>query len=139
MKRIKKIFVISSFFTMMMSVFLISGCATYQGTATSSMDYSGGYNLNDLNNYGDWIYLSPYGEVWQPFVVSDWMPFQDGHWAYSDNAWTWISYEPFGWIVCHYGYWYDDSFYGWVWIPSNSPWSTRCDHSSDRRWSTCHR
>ena len=123
MKRLKRLFEVSSFILIVLSFFMISGCAAYQGTASSSIDYPGGYNLSVLDNYGDWIYLNPYGEVWQPFVVSDWMPFQDGHWVYSDNAWTWVSYEPFGWIVCHYGYWYNDPFYGWVWIPSNSAWS----------------
>ena len=96
-------------------------CSTYQGTT----DYSaqGIYNLNDLNGYGDWVYINPYGEVWQPFVVDGWMPFENGHWAFADGNWTWISYEPFGWIVYHYGYWYDDPFYGWVWIPGDGAWS----------------
>jgi len=123
MKRLKYLFETVGFILIVLSFFLLSGCAAYQGTDTGSTDYRGEYNLNDLNTYGDWVYLSPYGEVWQPFVVSGWMPFENGHWVYSNDAWTWISYEPFGWIVCHYGYWYDDPFYGWIWIPSNGPWS----------------
>lgn len=108
---------------MLMTIFFLSGCAAYQVEGTGSSDYSGTYNLNDLNSYGEWVYLSPYGEVWRPYVVADWRPFDNGHWVFSDDAWTWISYEPFGWIVYHYGYWYDDPFYGWVWVPSDSQWS----------------
>jgi|GEM_PF-1217969 len=81
------------------------------------------YNIDELNEYGQWLEISPYGRVWQPSVVSDWEPFQYGHWLYSDNNWAWISYEPFGWVVYHYGYWYDDVKYGWVWVPENKGWS----------------
>ncbi len=123
MKRVKYLFDSGSFILIVLSFFLLSGCATYQGTYTGSTDHTGEYSLSDLNGYGQWIYLSPYGEVWQPFAVSGWMPFGNGYWTYSNDGWTWISYEPFGWIVCHYGYWYDDPFYGWLWIPSSGPWS----------------
>jgi hypothetical protein len=92
-----------------------------QGTSVSPDQ--GGYNLDELNTYGDWVQLDNYGRAWRPFVVDGWMPFDNGHWSYANASWTWISYEPFGWIVYHYGYWYDDPFYGWVWIPSNDPWS----------------
>jgi hypothetical protein len=81
------------------------------------------YNIDELNQYGQWVDVPEYGRVWDPSVVSDWEPFHNGHWVYSDNNWTWISYEPFGWIVYHYGYWLDDSIYGWVWIPANTGWS----------------
>ncbi|MGH2567719.1 MAG: DUF6600 domain-containing protein, partial [Bacteroidota bacterium] len=29
----------------------------------------------------------------------------------------WMSSEPFGWAVFHYGRWYFDDYYGWIWIP----------------------
>ncbi len=82
-----------------------------------------GYNLDDLNSYGEWVQINNYGNVWRPFVVNDWEPYNNGHWDYADGNWTWISYEPFGWIVYHYGNWYNDPYYGWVWIPSNNVWS----------------
>ena len=81
------------------------------------------YNSPDLNNYGEWISINYYGDVWRPYVVNDWMPFTNGHWIYANGNWTWNSYEPFGWIVYHYGYWYDDPYYGWVWIPTDNGWS----------------
>jgi Family of unknown function (DUF6600) len=76
-----------------------------------------------LTEYGDWIMISPYGNVWKPFVANTWQPYYYGHWVYSDYGWTWVSYEPFGWIVYHYGYWLDNQYYGWVWIPADDPWS----------------
>jgi hypothetical protein len=124
MKRLKNLFKTGIFMlVLVIPLVVVAGCATYQGDISSTTGYTGPYNLDDLDNYGDWLYLAPYGEVWRPYVVLDWMPFDNGYWAYSNDAWTWISYEPFGWIVYHYGYWFDDQIYGWVWIPSDDPWS----------------
>jgi hypothetical protein len=30
-----------------------------------------------------------------------------------------MSNEPFGWITYHYGRWYFDDYYGWVWMPDD--------------------
>lgn len=109
---------------------LIAACASSADTQTDQTDQNqmmqtapSGYNLDDLNNYGEWINIPTYGDAWHPYVVEDWMPYDNGYWTYSDAGWTWISYEPFGWIVYHYGYWYNDPNYGWVWLPSNNQWS----------------
>ncbi len=37
----------------------------------------------------------------------------------NDYGWYWLSNEPFGWITYHYGRWYDDDYYGWVWMPDD--------------------
>jgi hypothetical protein len=124
MKKMKWLTKISAAMLFIVVPILISGCSYTE--SQSAMNQTAGpndYNIQDLNNYGEWIYISPYGDCWRPYVVSDWMPFENGHWAYSEGNWTWISYEPFGWIVYHYGNWYDDPIYGWVWIPSNDAWS----------------
>jgi hypothetical protein len=52
-------------------------------------------------------------------VASTWHPYQDGHWVWTDEGWTWISDEPYGWATYHYGRWYDDPDYGWEWIPGD--------------------
>jgi hypothetical protein len=49
--------------------------------------------------------------------VSDWRPYWYGHWVYTDVGWTWASDEPWGWAVYHYGRWFYDPIYGWVWVP----------------------
>lgn len=73
-------------------------------------------NLSD----GNWIDVEGYGYGWQPdLAVNDqnWRPYADGYWAYTDDGWTWISYEDFGWATYHYGRWANLSDYGWIWFP----------------------
>lgn len=102
---------------------LVPGCSSSQSQSYMEGTAQDAYNLADLNGYGEWVSINNYGNVWHPYAVNDWMPFDNGHWVYANANWTWISYEPFGWIVYHYGYWYDDPFYGWVWMPSDGIWS----------------
>jgi hypothetical protein len=71
---------------------------------------------------GNWIEVSDYGYGWQPDVaVNDpnWRPYADGYWAYTDDGWTWISYEDFGWATYHYGRWANLADYGWTWFPGS--------------------
>ena len=77
--------------------------------------HTGGYDL--LSRYGDWMRVHPYGVVWCPYVDYDWAPFYDGRWIWTRGGWAWNSYEPFGNIVYHYGYWYFDRNIGWFWVP----------------------
>jgi hypothetical protein len=42
-----------------------------------------------------------------------------GRWVWSDYGWYWASDEPFGWAVYHYGRWYYDDYYGWIWVPGD--------------------
>ncbi len=128
----KPIYLLKLTIVILMIVFplVIAGCASSPDTQTDQTGQTqmmqtapSGYNLDDLNNYGEWINVPTYGDAWHPYVVEGWMPYDNGYWTYSDAGWTWISYEPFGWIVYHYGYWYNDPNYGWVWIPSDNQWS----------------
>ncbi|HMJ06784.1 MAG TPA: DUF6600 domain-containing protein [Chthoniobacterales bacterium] len=73
-----------------------------------------------LDPYGAWIETSNYGFVFQPrdvFRDSNWRPYIQGHWVYTDVGWTWISSEPFGWATYHYGRWARLRSVGWVWVP----------------------
>jgi hypothetical protein len=72
-----------------------------------------------LIDYGDWVLIEPHGFVFRPRVdFNSFRPYGDGFWAPSDPwGWVWISAEPFGWATYHYGYWFRDSFQGWVWSP----------------------
>lgn len=79
-------------------------------------------DFEELSRYGDWIELPPYGVVWQPSVVRGWQPYFHGHWVWTEWEWMWVSYEPFGWATYHYGFWYYDPGWGWIWIPGNE-WS----------------
>jgi len=76
---------------------------------------------NELREYGEWVYSTEYGYVWQPRVSPGWSPYYYGRWVWiSPYGWTWVSYEPWGWYPYHYGYWYTDPVFGWVWYPYRS-------------------
>ncbi|HSK45284.1 MAG TPA: DUF6600 domain-containing protein, partial [Candidatus Binatia bacterium] len=73
--------------------------------------------VNDLDNYGHWVYVPGYGNVWQPYQEATWAPYQTGRWIWQPYyGWTWVSYEPWGWAPYHYGRWF---YYGnnWCWWP----------------------
>jgi hypothetical protein len=93
------------------AVVRVSAGVTYQ---------SGGYDL--LTQYGEWMRVPPYGVVWCPYVDASWAPFYDGRWIRTGGGWAWDSYEPFGEIVYHYGYWYNEPEIGWFWVPGDE-WS----------------
>ncbi len=72
----------------------------------------------DLAPYGEWIVFEPGVYAWHPYVTDpEWRPYTAGHWVWSDYGWYWVSAEPFGWATYHYGRWYLDDFYGWIWVP----------------------
>lgn len=73
----------------------------------------------ELQSYGDWMYVDPYGYVWIPHNVRpQWQPYHDGRWVWiSMCGWTWLPYEPWGWATFHYGRWHWRVGIGWYWIP----------------------
>jgi hypothetical protein len=100
------------------------------GTATSKKPEpaaqsvaTGGYDTfyEDLSPYGSWYDTNDYGYVFQPRIAlnSGWQPYEDGEWVYTDNGWTFVTNEPFGWATYHYGRWTSLRDVGWVWVPGN--------------------
>jgi hypothetical protein len=79
----------------------------------------GVYGAEDLDNYGSWVDVAPYGPVWRPTVVgADWAPYSLGRWSWLDwYGWTWVSSDPWGWAPYHYGRWFWESRWGWCWYP----------------------
>jgi hypothetical protein len=61
----------------------------------------------DLDEYGVWTEVPPYGMVWRPrTVVVGWAPYHYGHWAWVQPwGWTWIDEAPWGFAPFHYGRW----------------------------------
>lgn len=98
-------------------------------------------NFDDLDFWGQWMELYPYGEVWRPSVIVGWRPYDNGNWIWTDDGWTWVSYEPFGWITYHYGMWVYDIVWGWLWIPGYT-WSPGCVdwlvYDDYVAWAPCH-
>jgi hypothetical protein len=103
--------------------------ATYQPMDDNSYvetesDSAGTYDVfyDRLAPEGRWFYDDDYGYVWQPNVgesTSDWRPYADGHWVWTDRGWYWDSNEDFGWATYHYGRWILVAGVGWVWVPGD--------------------
>lgn len=90
------------------------GVPKVQAAVNVSVDFF----YDQLGDYGDWVEVGEYGYGWQPRDVDeDWRPYSDGRWAYTEAGWTWVSEEPYGWAVYHYGRWARIERKGWVWIP----------------------
>jgi hypothetical protein len=91
--------------------------------ASVSWSVSISYFHESLAPYGRWVVSEPYGEVWVPSgIASGWDPYSDGEWVWTDYGWTWVSYDPWGDIPCHYGTWVWVSSYGWAW-EAGTVWS----------------
>jgi len=76
------------------------------------------YGVEELDLYGRWVYVPPYGWVWAPHVAIAWAPYRYGRWCWIDwFGWTWVSYEPWGWAPYHWGRWFYHPPYGWLWWP----------------------
>ncbi len=90
-------------------------------TAAPSPQIDLPYFQTQLNPYGTWVDLPPYGQVWRPGAAASdpaWRPYcQGGHWVMTDAGWYWQADDPWGAVVFHYGRWLNDPNLGWVWIP----------------------
>ncbi|MCH7826394.1 MAG: hypothetical protein IIC75_00235 [Bacteroidetes bacterium] len=89
--------------------------------AKTKFKISGGvYFHSELQSYGNWYKLNGGIKVWRPANVrSNWQPYRYGRWFWTEDGWYWDSDEDFGFITYHYGRWYFDDYYGWVWVPGN--------------------
>jgi hypothetical protein len=77
-----------------------------------------GFFYSNLSPHGHWVQRRSYGWVWLPYGIrAGWRPYTLGRWVMTDQGWTWVSDEPFGWATYHYGRWINDSQYGWGWVP----------------------
>lgn len=100
---------------------LLSMIAILVVVTVASPAYAGvSFNLfySNLSPHGTWLVSAEYGRVWQPWdSYRGWNPYLDGHWVYADVGWTWVSDYEWGDLPYHYGTWFNDPNYGWVWVP----------------------
>jgi hypothetical protein len=76
--------------------------------------------IDDLDDYGDWQYVSDYGYVWHPRTSVGWAPYQSGSWTMDyPYGLTWVSSEPWGYAPYHYGRWAYTSN-EWYWVPGST-------------------
>ena len=101
-------------------IIIIAAIISFSFIENETKAMHGGYFYSELSSYGTWIELD-YGVLaWRPIIMrTNWAPYSQGRWIWTDSGWYWDSYEPFGYIVFHYGRWYYDDYYGWMWIPDN--------------------
>lgn len=104
---------------------LVALCSS---SAVANVSISVGVNTGNfsvLANYGDWVSVPSYGQVWHPWAVATWQPMVHGQWVWTPQGWMWASYEPFGWVVYHYGYWDFNPSVGWFWVPGTQWYPVR--------------
>jgi hypothetical protein len=76
---------------------------------------------DELAPYGEWLQHPRYGDVWAPTVEGEFTPYlTNGYWTVSQYGNTWVSNYDWGWATFHYGRWFFDDIYGWVWIPDTT-------------------
>ena len=112
MKRILKAFFIAT-------IVLLFGAVQNKTSAQVSVRVSFQSFYDELSPYGDWMSYPEYGYVWRPDNrYRDFQPYSsDGHWAWSEDGWLWVSDYEWGWAPFHYGRWIYDSYEGWLWVP----------------------
>jgi Family of unknown function (DUF6600) len=92
--------------------------ALLSANQSKSAEVSFSFFYDSLDQYGDWVEVGDYGYCWHPRDIdNDWRPYTTGNWAYTDAGWTWVSDEPYGWAVYHYGRWTRAERVGWIWVP----------------------
>jgi hypothetical protein len=76
------------------------------------------YGASDLDQYGSWRTVAPYGPIWIPSTVRvGWAPYGFGRWIWDPHfGWTWLDDAPWGWAPFHYGRWVQ-VIGRWAWAP----------------------
>ncbi len=99
---------------------LFALCQTAAIARASQGEVSYPFFYAALQGKGTWFESANYGYVWQPKIAAenpDWRPYSDGYWSSTEQGWTWVSHEDFGWATFHYGRWANLAGFGWVWAP----------------------
>jgi len=105
------------------------GCATSSKTNAPTAERATSHGgvasvtvfYDALAPYGEWVFLGEYGRVWRPSIAvvgAGFRPYgPGGYWVHTAYGWSFETEWSWGWAPFHYGRWYLDPGYGWVWIP----------------------
>ena len=97
---------------------VLFSAVTFNAEAKNHYNGVGGYFYSQLAPYGSWIEVDYGVVVWRPTIIrTNWTPYNVGRWVWTYDGWYWDSYEPFGHVTYHYGRWFYDDYYGWLWYP----------------------
>lgn len=55
--------------------------------------------------------------IWKPNENTDWKPYLNGRWIYTEQGWFWESSDKWGNYTYNYGRWWNSKKFGWVWLP----------------------
>lgn len=103
---------------LLIMLMVITSAFIYAKPNPAGVGISFGYFYSSLSPHGEWIEIDADVFAWRPHSVGwNWRPYSVGRWAWTRHGWYWDSYEPFGWATYHYGRWFYDDYYGWIWIP----------------------
>jgi hypothetical protein len=103
---------------LVISIILIANTDLAKAQVQVSSDVTFSVFHENLMAYGRWVDHPNYGQVWIP-DEQGFVPYRtNGHWAYTEDGWTWVSDYDWGWAPFHYGRWdYDDTYGGYFWVP----------------------
>ena len=111
---------IKYFFIILMLAVCTGICAPMQKASAQTGSVSFQVFYDELSPYGTWVVTPDYGYVWVPDVDPGFTPYAtNGYWIYTNMGWTWMSNYRWGWAPFHYGRWYNDPYYGSMWVPGN--------------------
>ncbi len=96
------------------------GADTYDTDAPGDPVESVDVFYDQLSPYGTWVDEPDVGRVYLP-DSPDYVPYQNGHWQYTNLGFVWVSSEPHAWATSHYGRWAYSNHYGrWYWLPDTA-------------------
>jgi len=103
---------------LMIVLMLLVGFTTFTEAKSSKQINAYGSFYSHLAPYGVWMEFDDGLVAWRPTIMRrSWAPYSMGRWIWTEYGWYWDSYESFGYITYHYGRWFYDDYYGWIWIP----------------------
>jgi len=96
------------------------GADTYDTDAPGDPVESVDVFYDQLSPYGTWVDEPDVGRVYVP-ESADYVPYQNGHWQYTNLGFVWVSSEPHAWATSHYGRWaYSNHYSRWYWLPDTT-------------------
>ena len=95
----------------------------------------------ELDGQGEWFRLDD-DWAWRPTRISaGWRPYSNGYWSWCEPwGWTFVAFEPWGYVTCHHGRWDYRAPYGWCWRPGSawgSSWVVWAVFGGRVGWAPC--
>ena len=113
------------------------GDDTYDTVAPGDPVESVDVFYDQLEPYGTWVDEPDVGRVFVP-DGDGYVPYNNGHWQYTNLGMVWVSSEPHAWATAHYGRWaWSNNYSRWYWSPDTEwgpAWVSWRQTGSDFGW-----